>query len=62
MSFQMESRIFIYKVREEISNIMNMIKVKDHASYHVLVDNVKKDNKVFELVPHVKRYMETLVT
>lgn len=62
MSFQMESRIFIYKVREEISNIMNMIKVKDHASYHVLVDNVKKDNKVFELVPHVKRYMATLVT
>ena len=61
MSFQMESRIFISKVREEISNIMNMIKVKDHASYHVLVDNVKEDNKVF-VVPHVKRYMATLVT
>jgi len=35
--------------------------VKDHASYHVVVDNAKEDNKVFE-VPHVKRYMATLVT
>jgi hypothetical protein len=27
--------------------------MKDDVSYHVLVDNVKEDNKVFE-VPHVK--------
>jgi hypothetical protein len=35
--------------------------MKDDVSYHVLVDNVKEDNKVFE-GPHVKMYMAILAT